>query len=224
MWIAKKRLQRTIRYGMLKSMTRDPAATRSRILDAAEKLVMARGFGGTSLDAILADAGATKGAFFHHFDGKAALGKALAERFAAADAAQLEELEREAERLASDPLEQVLAMVGLVEEEMSSLEEPFPGCLVASYVYQADLFEPGTLEIGRRMLARWRDALARRLRHAAELHPPRQPIDAESLASGFTAILEGAFVLSKVHGDPRLIAEQLGHYHAYLELLFGVDG
>jgi TetR/AcrR family transcriptional regulator, transcriptional repressor for nem operon len=205
-------------------VSRDASSTRSRILDAAESLVLERGYGGASLDVMLARAGVTKGAFFHHFRSKAALGRALVERYAAADAARLSEVEAEAERLTDDPLEQVLVMVGVVEEEMSTLSEPFRGCLIASYCYQAGLLDEGTLDVGRRTLRRWRDALSKRLRRAAEIHPPRLEFDPDSLADVFTAILEGSFVLSKTYEDGAVVSEQLTHYHTYLELLFGVEG
>jgi TetR/AcrR family transcriptional regulator, transcriptional repressor for nem operon len=217
-------LQQTIRSGSMTAVSRDPSSTRARILDAAEALVLERGYGGASLEAMLDQAGATKGAFFHHFESKASLARALVERSAAADAARLLEVEAEADRLSEDPLEQVLIMVGIVEEEMSTRSEPFRGSLVASCSYQAGLLDEGTLAVGRRALRRWRDALSRRLRRAAEIHPPRLEIDADSLADAFIAILEGSFVLSKSYEDGGVVSEQLTHYHTYLELLFGVEG
>jgi AcrR family transcriptional regulator len=45
-------------------------ATRRALLDAARQRFGTRGFGGTSLDDVAADAGVTKGALYHHFRGK----------------------------------------------------------------------------------------------------------------------------------------------------------
>ena len=42
-------------------------------LEAAQQLVIERGFSATTVDAILEAAGASKGAFFEHFSSKAAL-------------------------------------------------------------------------------------------------------------------------------------------------------
>ena len=64
---------------------RNPEKTKASILDAAEALILDHGFGATSVDAVVARAGITKGAFFHHFPSKAELGRALIERFAQAD-------------------------------------------------------------------------------------------------------------------------------------------
>ena len=60
--------------------TRDPTTTRIRLLDAAEQLMLSRGFGATSLDRICASVGLSKGCFFHHFKSKEALGKATLDR------------------------------------------------------------------------------------------------------------------------------------------------
>ncbi|HYG93772.1 MAG TPA: helix-turn-helix domain-containing protein, partial [Nocardioides sp.] len=72
-------------------MPRDGSATRQRILDAARRLVIDNGFGRTSVDAVLAASGASKGAFFHHFPTKQALAEALVEQYVAGDLEMLEQ-------------------------------------------------------------------------------------------------------------------------------------
>ena len=51
--------------------------TRTRIMDSAVKLFSSRGFNAASVDDICAEAGVSKGAFYHHFEGKQALFLAL---------------------------------------------------------------------------------------------------------------------------------------------------
>lgn len=51
--------------------------TRANILDAAAKLFSTRGFAAASVDDICAEAGISKGAFYHHFESKQALFHAL---------------------------------------------------------------------------------------------------------------------------------------------------
>lgn len=46
------------------------ASTRAALVDAARRLFAERGFASTSLDEIVADANVTKGALYHHFQGK----------------------------------------------------------------------------------------------------------------------------------------------------------
>ena len=45
-------------------------ATRERILEIAEAAVLAKGFGATSIEEVIAEAGLTKSGFFYHFKDK----------------------------------------------------------------------------------------------------------------------------------------------------------
>jgi AcrR family transcriptional regulator len=56
---------------------RAPQATRRKVLEAAFAEFYAHGFQGGSLNHIVEMAGTTKGALFHHFDGKQELGYAV---------------------------------------------------------------------------------------------------------------------------------------------------
>src|SRR6188508_1479111 len=115
--------------------------TRERILDAAQDLILDHGFGSTTVDAVVNRAGITKGAFFHHFGSKSDLARALVERYALMDKQHLEHHLERARKLASDPLQQLLILIGLYEEDFEALAEPFPGCLFASYIYENKLFD-----------------------------------------------------------------------------------
>src|SRR5688500_13194892 len=57
--------------------TRNPERTRALILEVAFGEIFPRGFQGVSVDDIVKRTGLTKGAFFHHFPTKQALGYAL---------------------------------------------------------------------------------------------------------------------------------------------------
>ena len=48
-------------------MARDGTMTRTKIMDAAERLILEQGFGGTSIDRVIEGAGVTKGTFFYNF-------------------------------------------------------------------------------------------------------------------------------------------------------------
>src|SRR5687768_14488832 len=97
--------------------TRDPEKTRERILDAAQALILDHRFGATTVDAVVTRAGITKGAFFHHFGSKSDLARALVERYAVLDKQHLEHQMERAAKLATDPLQQMLVLIALYEEE-----------------------------------------------------------------------------------------------------------
>ncbi|TIL69490.1 MAG: helix-turn-helix transcriptional regulator, partial [Mesorhizobium sp.] len=56
---------------------RKGAETRERILEIAEASVLAKGFGATSIEEVIAEAGITKSGFFYHFKDKNELARAL---------------------------------------------------------------------------------------------------------------------------------------------------
>jgi len=90
-----------------------------------------------------------------------------------------------------DPLDQVLAFVGWFEQRMGELTQPYPGCLFASYIGQAQLFDEQTLGIARTALARRRVELGEKLIEVAEQHPPVETVDPSSLADAMNVVFEG---------------------------------
>jgi AcrR family transcriptional regulator len=81
-------IRRCVLVGMLRgkrrpgrgtATLRDPARTPERLLRAAFQEMHLSGFRSADLNAILAAAGVTKGALYHHFDRKEALGYAVVE-------------------------------------------------------------------------------------------------------------------------------------------------
>ncbi len=199
---------------------RDPQASRTAILDSAEKLVLARGFAGSGLAAILAETGLTKGAFFHHFPSKAALADALVERWAYADAAQLESKLARAQALTRDPVQQLVVFIGLFIEEAETLERPDPGCLFGAFCYQEGLLDAQTMQRVDEAMQLWRRRLRAQLDRACAVRPPRADVELDSLADLVTVTFEGAFIMAKATGEAGVLAAQLRHLRTYLELLF----
>jgi len=202
-------------------MGRSGQATRERILDATESLVFDHGFSATSIDKVLERAGLTKGAFFYHFKSKADLGRAFMERYAERDLAHLDATLARVEKLSRDPLQQMLILVGLIQEDAEALLEPAPGCLFASYLYERMEYPEDVAEIVQRTLLRWRAALTGKLEEIRKAHPPPVDVDLEALADGLTAVVEGGYVMAKAMNDPKVFVAQLEMYKRHLELLFG---
>ncbi|WP_437968115.1 TetR/AcrR family transcriptional regulator [Sorangium sp. So ce260] len=59
------------------------SSARERILDAAERLVVSRGVNQLTIEAVITEAGISKGGFFHHFATKDALLMAILDRLTA---------------------------------------------------------------------------------------------------------------------------------------------
>lgn len=203
-------------------MPRDASDTRERILDAAQRVVMQRGFAATSVDAIQEEAGISRGTFFYHFPSKDDLARTLLRRYARADRDLTADLMARAERLANDPLQQVLIFLALHEELFEGAEGWDPGCLFASYSYEAGLFDPETHAVIEEAIGEFRDTLGSKLQEAFGRHPPVTPADPFVLADLAYGVMQGGFVLARVRGEARVVAEHLRHLRTYLELLCGV--
>lgn len=205
-------------------MPRDGTQTRTRIMDAAEALILENGYSATSVDKVIRQAGITKGTFFYHFESKLELAVALVDRFARLDLEVMETNLARADALSRDPLQRLLIFIGLYREEMARLTEPYPGCLYASFVYEAGLIDERTRAIIERTVREWRRRLGERLHDAAAQHPPRIAVDLDSLADMLTVAFEGAFIVSKIVREPQVVADQLSHLRNYIELVFGAEG
>lgn len=201
-------------------MPRSGVATRTAILDAAQDLIMAQGYAATSVDQILEATNVTKGAFFYHFKSKVDLALRLMERFGEADTQLLRDTLQRAERLTSDPLQQVLLLVGLYEEMFSELDEPPVGCLFASYCYESNLMTDEVREVIMGSIQNATDLIEKKLRQAAELYPPKADVDLRSVARIWTTMWEGAFVMQRTFVDESIIIDQVRHFRTYVELLF----
>ena len=204
-------------------MSKAGAATRSAILDTAEQLVLDYGFAGASIDKVIEKAGITKGTFFYHFKSKQDLARDLITRFHDKDMDTLSGFMKRAEKVSADPLQQLLIFVGFLSESMDRLEEPFPGCLFVSYVYQSQQFTDDIMAVCSRAMLDWRQMYLEKLEATIAKYPPQQEVDAKTLADMLTCIFEGALALSKTLQDPKLVAPQLTHYRQYLQLLFTQD-
>lgn len=203
-----------------------PRATpaRERILDAAHSLVLAHGFSATTVDAVLDAAGASKGAFFHHFPSKRALGLALVERYAAGDREVLEDAVALAEERTDDPAAQVVEIVRAFEDAARGHEaHEQPGCLFVSFVYEQvpDTDEVRPVIVG--AIEHWRERIAEKLDAARDAGRLPPDVDVASLADHVFTTFEGAFVLARATGDPRHLRAQLGHLRRYLALVLGVE-
>jgi AcrR family transcriptional regulator len=92
--------------------TLDPAAhalRRDAFLDAAQRLITARGYEQMSLQDVLDELGASRGAFYHYFDSKAALLEAVIERMGDAGMAMFDPIAADPDRSALQKLEAVFS-------------------------------------------------------------------------------------------------------------------
>jgi TetR/AcrR family transcriptional repressor of nem operon len=117
-------------------------------------------------------------------------------------------------------LQQFLILIGLYSELFEDLTEPYPGCLLAAYVYELQLFDKDLNPVITTEFRLMRDEIGALIRRIEKCHPPRARIDPVALADMFSSTFEGAFVLSKAFDEPKVTVQQLQLYKTLVESLF----
>lgn len=201
-------------------MPKDGNLTRNKIMDVAQQMVLEVGLSGTSVEKVIEQAEVTKSTFFYHFKTKHQLAESLLERYATEDREHFAEFMQKARQLSRDPLQQLLIFVGLFIEMTEQLEDPFPGCLYASYCYQSGAISSDMLGTMDTMTRYWRKQLTELIEIVSVLYPPRIPVESSQVADHLLTTFEGAFILAKIMDEPKLASEQLIQCRNYLELLF----
>jgi TetR/AcrR family transcriptional repressor of nem operon len=194
--------------------------TRERLLDLAEAAVLEKGFAATSIDELIAGAGITKSGFFCHFRDKGELAKALLQRYLDREEAMFDTLFARADELNEDPLHGFLIWLKLLAEMMADLPGAHPGCLVASYCYQDQLFNREVRELSREGALRWRARFLTRLEIIAAGYPPRIEVDLEALADMLLAVTDGGIILSKVMREKTVLPRQVMLYRSLVRTVF----
>jgi TetR/AcrR family transcriptional repressor of nem operon len=195
--------------------------TRARILAVAEPAVLWQGFAGTSLDHLLKATDLTKGAFFHHFRGKADLARALVENYRDNHLALFGRFAAEADRGSSDPLDATLNFLRRFEAFVEARTTPLAGCIYAAYTYENRQFDSSIHAIIAQGLKRWTALYETRFEKILARYEPKIEVSSAELAEMIVAIIEGGLVLSRSYDDPHFVARQSRQFRNYLGLLFG---
>ena len=208
---------------MLNQLARKKGDTRERLLEFAEAAVLEKGFSATSIDELIAAAGITKSGFFYHFKDKSELAKALMQRYIAANDAILDDILRRADELNDDPLHGFLVSLKLFAELMADLPGGHPGCLVASFCYQDQLFNREIRELNKQGVLGWRTRFRERLDLIAQKYPPRQEADFEALADMAMALVEGGLVMGRLLQDQTILPRQILLYRDLVRFIFAPE-
>jgi AcrR family transcriptional regulator len=183
--------------------------TRTRILDAAQASVLAKGFGATSIEELLAETGLTKSGFFYHFRDKNELAKALLRRYIAEDEAVYDRIFGQARELTEDPLQVLLIGLKLLADLMGDLPRGHPGCLVATSCYYERLFDREVRAINAEAALLWRRRFRTMFEEIAARYRSREEVPLDELADLISTVLEGAIIMSKALDDPQALKRQI---------------
>lgn len=190
---------------------------RAKLLDAALTVIRAKGFNATAVDDLCRMAGVSKGAFFHHFSSKEALGIAAADHWGEVtgrlfDAAPYHRHE--------DPLERVLGYIDFRKVLLAGTVAEFT-CLVGTMVQETFDTMPGIRQACDRCISEHARKVEADIGEAMRRRGIVAEWTARSLALHTQAVLQGAFILAKTKGSAAIAAETIDHLRRYVELLFG---
>lgn len=195
-------------------------ATRERILEIAEASVLAKGFGATSIEELITEAGITKSGFFYHFRDKNELARDLLRRYVDTDERVFDDVFGRAAELSDDPLQSFLIGLKLLAEIMADLPGGHPGCLVASICYQERLFDREVVALNRNSVEGWNTRFLGYLNAIAAVYPPREPVELDVIAEMLSCIVDGGIIMSKVLNDPDRLAKQILAYRTFIKMQF----
>jgi AcrR family transcriptional regulator len=195
--------------------TYHPEQTRQELLEAAFDEIWKSGFRAASLEAILAQAGVTKGALYHHFKNKQQLGYAVVDEVLRerVTAQWIEPLLAAGDPI--DALQQLPRGSGSESAEKSRLH----GCPVNNLAQEMSGVDEGFRERIQAVLMEWRDGIATALRQGQVRGQVRENIQPEHAAMFILSVLEGAAGLAKSAQDPAVSEPCFEGLHYYLEAL-----
>lgn len=189
---------------------------RTKLLESALTLIRARGYSATTVDELCAHAGVTKGAFFHHFKSKEALGVAAADHWSETTAGLFADAPYHNH---SDPLERVLAYIDFRSEILQGEVEEFT-CLVGTMVQETFHSAPAIRDACDASISGHAATLVDDIRQAIDKYGVTGQWTAESLALHTQTVLQGSFILSKAKDGPQAARDSIAHLRRYVELLF----
>jgi TetR/AcrR family transcriptional repressor of nem operon len=190
---------------------------KAKLLDAALSVIRAKGYSATTVDDLCAAAGVTKGAFFHHFKSKDALGVAAADHWSDMTGALFAEAPYHQH---ADPLDRVLGYVAFRKALLQG-EVPEFTCLVGTMVQETYETAPAIRDACDRSISGHAATLEADIDAALRDRGMSPDWSARSLALHTQAVLQGAFILAKAKGGAAIAADSIDHLTRYLTLLFG---
>lgn len=193
------------------------STARDKILAAAFSVIRAKGYSATTVDDLCAAAGVTKGAFFHHFESKDALGVAAANHWSAMTSGFFASAPYHAH---ADPLDRVL---GYLDFRREILQGPLPEftCLVGTMVQEVYQTSPAIAAACDASIGSHAEKIETDIADAMKRHGIKAGWTAKSLALHTQAVLQGAFILAKATGGPVIAADSIDHLKRYIGFLFG---
>jgi TetR/AcrR family transcriptional repressor of nem operon len=181
-----------------KRRVRDPERTRERLLQAAFREVHRSGFQSASIDTILAATNVTKGALYHHFGSKEALGYAVVEE-------KIAKLTRDRWLLPMLNKGQAIdILIDVVRKIPARPQDVRAGCPLLLLSQEMSPLDEQFRKRLERIFLDWQEGVATLLRKGQAQGTVRRDLNANEAASFLVATVEGYGTLAKNAQDAKV--------------------
>ena len=200
---------------LVKRRSRESDTTRDKLLKAAFEEIYRRGFQAASLDTILAKAGVSKGALYHHFPDKASLGYAVVDEFVKG---LLLERWGVLEPPSGDPITALQRILRGRVAKLTSREVEL-GCPLNNLAQEMSPLDQRFRRGVNATFDIWTDAVAKDLASGQAQGTVRKDVDARKIAAFVVASIEGSFGLAKGAQSASMLRSNLEVLSTFLESL-----
>ena len=199
-------------------LTVQGAKTKARIVSAAADLMYVQGVGATTLDDVITASATSKSQLYHHFDGKGALVRDVVELVGR------RMMERE-----EGALGHVSTIGGLHRWrdaliQNNALQHGAYGCALGSLANEVADHEAVARRMLNELFAAWQQLLAEALRRMQRNGSIVAGVDADQLATGLMAALQGGYLLAQAARDIGPMSAALDMALAHIESFSIQDG
>ena len=195
----------------IRQRQRNPDQTRAAILEAAFHEIHAHGFQAASLERILSQTGVTKGALYHHFPSKHALGLAVVEEVISEMIFQ--------QRMGG--LAETDDPVGVMVEKIEAFALEFDpqlaalGCPMNNLIQEMSPLDEDFHDRLTAILENWRELVAKALKRGKARGAVRADLDCDAAALFIVASIQGIGGLTKALTSEKIhrgVLDQLRSY------------
>ena len=196
--------------------TRQPELKRQKLIEAAIRLILKRGYNATTVDDICAEAKITKGSFFHHFKNKEEIGQAAVKAWGEFG----QSIYAEAWKQKGEPLEEIHRLFNIMEG-ITRRPEPCV-CVVGMMAQEMSIENPEFREACARELEVWTEMFRSRLQTAQKQLKPAVKFDPDQVAWFLNSIWQGSILIGKARQSAKMISSNIKLARVYVDSLFNI--
>jgi TetR/AcrR family transcriptional repressor of nem operon len=191
--------------------------TKDRLIESARYLFWEKGFAATSMSDLLTHSEVNSGSFYHFFESKEALLRAVLATYIPALRPMIVD---PAFAQASEPAERIFAILAGYRERILATECKY-GCPLGRLALEIDPENRPAHQLIAENFTGWIGAVRGCLDQLGELLPPAT--DREALATYVLVVMEGAVMLSRSYGSVEPFDRAVGQLREHFRLLLSVS-